>query len=88
MTTDPTQNTDPTMNTDAEPVTVSAAPREYLYFVSYTAMGDFGNCYLPLTFEIATRADVEWVRDELRAQGIRNAVVLSFALLPGGWAGR
>jgi hypothetical protein len=80
--------TDPMTNTDAEPVTVSAAPREYLYFVSYTAMGDFGNCYLPLTFEIATRADVEWVRDELRAQGICNAVVLSFALLPGGLAGR
>ena len=80
-------NTNPTSDpsTGVEAVTVSATPSEYLYFVSWTSMGGFGNCYLPLTFEITTRDDVEWVRDQLREQGVTNAIVLSFALLPGRW---
>ena len=69
----------------AQPVLVTASPREYLYFVSWTSGGRFGNCYLMLAFEVTSKADVEWLRDELRRQGVVNAVVLSFALLPGGW---
>jgi hypothetical protein len=72
-------------NSTAQPVSVTASPREYLYFVSYNAMGTFGNSYLMLSFEVTTRADVEWLRDELRRQGVVNAFVLSFALLSGGW---
>ena len=64
----------------------AAASREDVYFVANTAQGRSGNCYLPLTVRIESRDDVEWVRDELRRQGLINAVVLSFALLPGGWS--
>lgn len=83
MTTQP--DTTSTSGSAAAPVTVTARPREYLYFVSYRSMETFGNSYLMLTFPIETRDDVDWVRDELRRQGMTNAIVLSFALLPGGW---
>ena len=80
-----TTNFDNSTDSTAVPVTVTATPREYLYFVSWTSGGRFGNCYLPLAFEITSRADVEWLRDELRRQGVVNAIVLSFTLLTGGW---
>ena len=83
MTTQP-DNTSSSDGT-AAPVTVTARPREYLYFVSWTSGGRLGNCYLPLTFEITTRVDVEWLRDELCRQGYPDVIVMSFALLPGGW---
>ena len=67
------------------PATAPAEPRTYLYFVAYCANGGvFGNCYMPLSFEIESKADVEWLRDQLRGDGVPDAVVLSFALLPGG----
>jgi hypothetical protein len=80
MTTHPDNST-----TDSMAAPVTASPCEYLYFVSWTSGGRFGNCYLPLTFEILNRTDVEWLRGELRRQGVGNAMVLSFALLSGGW---
>ena len=80
-----TTNPDNSTHSTAGPVTVTATPREWRYVVSWTSGGRFGNCFLPLTFEITSKADVEWLRDELRRQGVVNAIVLSFALLAGGW---
>jgi hypothetical protein len=74
-----------TPNDAVEPVTAAAEPTEYLYFVSFVTAGEFGNLCLPLSFEVVSVTDVDWIRHELRARGLRGAVILSFALLPGGW---
>jgi hypothetical protein len=66
--------------------TATEESREYLYLVSWTRpAGLFGNCYLELTRQITTRADVYQLRDELRMGGLYDADVASFTLLPGGW---
>ena len=84
--TQPDNSSTSTTTRSAAPVTATARPREWLYFVSYaTSTAQLGNCYLSLTFTIESAADVDWVRGELVRQGLTGAVVLSFALMPGGW---
>jgi hypothetical protein len=87
MTTQPdnTSSTRPTGTGSHAIATGPAGTREYLYFIGYDTGSRRGFVYLPLNFPIDTAADVTWVGAELRRQGLADAVVLSFALLPGGW---
>lgn len=53
----------------------------YIYFVSFSADGGFGNAEVTLTEEIRDIKDLRPVALDLEKQGVRKPIVLNYQLL-------